>query len=183
MAEERGEQGIDVGIVENLVGQVVDLGGLERLEKAIARRRRELKARRAEGGDPEGPRSLSRLKESRPYKDGYLQAETRIYRHENGRESERGPYWYFRYHEGGKQKKLYLGRTKDPEETLETKRGQRCELERQGNGSDTPPAGDRGFRRRLRGRDVEGGTVPGSGPESAEGAPYDLPSEELRLLE
>jgi len=33
-----------------------------------------------------------------------------------------GPYWYFRYHEGGKQKKLYLGKTDDPEDELVRRR-------------------------------------------------------------
>jgi len=31
-------------------------------------------------------------------------------------------YWYFQYHEGGKRKKLYLGKTSDPESTLAAKR-------------------------------------------------------------
>lgn len=61
--------------------------------------------------------------EYRTYENGILQAETRIYRRKkDGRESKRGPYWCFRFHEGGKQKKLYLGRTDDPEGALEAKR-------------------------------------------------------------
>src|ERR671911_1644081 len=35
---------------------------------------------------------------------------------------ERGPYWYFQFHESGKRKKLYLGKTSDPETTLAAKR-------------------------------------------------------------
>jgi hypothetical protein len=35
---------------------------------------------------------------------------------------ERGSYWYFQFHEGGKRKKLYLGKTGDPESTLAAKR-------------------------------------------------------------
>lgn len=35
---------------------------------------------------------------------------------------EQGPYWYFRYQEEGKQKKLYLGKTNDPEGELAQKR-------------------------------------------------------------
>jgi|SRR5215207_843622 len=35
---------------------------------------------------------------------------------------ERGPYWYFQFHEGGKRKKLYLGKTNNPENTLAAKR-------------------------------------------------------------
>jgi hypothetical protein len=36
-----------------------------------------------------------------------------------------GPYWYFRYHEGGKQKKPYLGRTDNPESELVRKRAEK----------------------------------------------------------
>ena len=40
-----------------------------------------------------------------------------------GREREgEGPYLYFRYHEGGEQKKIYLGRTEDPASELARKR-------------------------------------------------------------
>ncbi|MBA3702910.1 MAG: hypothetical protein M3Q62_09805 [Actinomycetota bacterium] len=40
----------------------------------------------------------------------------------DGSARERGPYWYFQFYEGGKRKKLYLGKTSDPESTLVTKR-------------------------------------------------------------
>jgi hypothetical protein len=60
--------------------------------------------------------------EYQPYEDGMLQAEVRIYARRDGGRSERGPYWYFRFHEGGRQKKLYLGKTSDPEGTLVAKR-------------------------------------------------------------
>ena len=36
----------------------------------------------------------------------------------------RGPYWYFRYHEGGRQRTLYVGKTDDPEGELQAKRGE-----------------------------------------------------------
>lgn len=64
----------------------------------------------------------SEVVEYRPYEDGYLQAEMRIYTRRDGTPTERGPYWYFRYHEGGKQRKLYLGKTDDPEGKLAEKR-------------------------------------------------------------
>jgi hypothetical protein len=54
--------------------------------------------------------------------DGYLQLELRRYIRRDGSARERGPYWYFQYHEGGKRKKLYLGKTSDPEGTLAAKR-------------------------------------------------------------
>ena len=41
-----------------------------------------------------------------PYRDGYLQLE---YRTNPKTGTQRGPYWYFRYHEGGKQRTLYIG--------------------------------------------------------------------------
>ena len=67
----------------------------------------------------------SEVVEYRPYEDGMLQAEVRTYTRRDGGRSERGPYWYFRFHEGGRQKKLYLGRTDDPEGELARKRGAR----------------------------------------------------------
>jgi hypothetical protein len=33
----------------------------------------------------------------------------------------RGPYWYFRYHEDGEQRKIYLGKADDPEGKLSEK--------------------------------------------------------------
>jgi hypothetical protein len=55
-------------------------------------------------------------------RDGYLQLELRRYIRRDGSARERGPYWYFQYHEGGKRKKLYLGKTSDPESMLTVKR-------------------------------------------------------------
>ena len=40
----------------------------------------------------------------------------------DGHRTLRGPYWYFRYHADGKQKKIYLGKTDDPESKLSEKR-------------------------------------------------------------
>jgi hypothetical protein len=57
-----------------------------------------------------------------PHEDGYLQLELRRYIRRDGSARERGPYWYFQFHEGGKRKKLYLGKTSDPEGTFATKR-------------------------------------------------------------
>jgi hypothetical protein len=67
----------------------------------------------------------SEVIEYRPYEDGMLQAEVRIYTRRDGGRSKRGPYWYFRFHEDGKQKKLYLGKTDEPEAVLAKKRAQR----------------------------------------------------------
>jgi hypothetical protein len=51
-----------------------------------------------------------------------LQLELRRYIRRDGSAREWGPYWYFQFHEGGKRKKLYLGKTNDPEEELARKR-------------------------------------------------------------
>ena len=65
---------------------------------------------------------VTEVLEYRPHEDGYLQLELRRYIRRDGSARERGPYWYFQFHEGGKRKKLYLGKTSDPEGTLAAKR-------------------------------------------------------------
>ena len=76
--------------------------------------------------DPQGPRRayrpVSGVVEYRPHADGTLQKEVRANYRNDGTPKEQGPYWYFRYHDGGKQKKLYLGKTDDPEDELERRR-------------------------------------------------------------
>lgn len=93
----------------------MDRKELARLEEALRRQRREL-------GDevPETGRRtpVSDVLEYRPHADGYLQYEIRRYRRKDGSMNEHGPYWYFRYHKGGKQRTLYLGKTDDPEGVL-----------------------------------------------------------------
>ena len=92
--------------------------------------RRERQRRASSAG---GERDTTRVQESaklpvtevleyRPHEDGYLQLELRRYVRRDGSARERGPYWYFQYHEGGKRRKLYLGKTSDPESTLAAKR-------------------------------------------------------------
>lgn len=111
--------------LEEIIEKVksMDRGELERLEEAVQRRRREL-------GDevPEEKRTpVSDVLEYRPHADGYLQYEVRRYRRKDDSMKEHGPYWYFRYHEGGRQRTLYLGKTEDPEGVLEQKRAERGE--------------------------------------------------------
>ena len=65
---------------------------------------------------------VTEVLEYRPYEDGYLQLELRRYIRRDGSSRERGLYWYFQFHEGGKRKKLYLGKTSDPESALAAKR-------------------------------------------------------------
>ena len=101
--------------VEQVIAGLKDLdqAELERLEEALDRRLRELRQ--------EGP-AVSGVLEYRPYADGTLQAEIRRYVRKDGSAKEQGPYWYFRFHEDGKQKKLYLGKTNDPEGEVARKR-------------------------------------------------------------
>jgi hypothetical protein len=91
----------------------LDRAELERLEEALDRQLRKLRQ--------ESP-AVSGVLEYQPYADGTLQAEIRRYVRKDGSAKEQGPYWYFRYHEGGKQKKIYLGRTDDPEGELQRRR-------------------------------------------------------------
>ena len=65
---------------------------------------------------------VTEVLEYRPYEDGYLQLELNRYVRRDGSTRERGPYWYIQFHEGGKRKKLNLGKTSDPTSTLVTKR-------------------------------------------------------------
>ena len=115
-------------MVEEIIGRLPELTGaqLGRLEDELRRERR----RRASsaGGEQDIPRiqkdapPVTEVLEYRPHEDGYLQLELRRYIRRDGSSRERGPYWYFQYHEGGKRKKLYLGKTSDPESTLTAKR-------------------------------------------------------------
>ena len=116
-------------MIEEIIGRLSDLTSsqLGRLEEEI-RRERQRRASSAGGG-----RDAASLQESaaplvtevleyRPHEDGYLQLELRRYVRRDGSARERGPYWYFQFHEGGRRKKLYLGKTTDPEGTLAAKR-------------------------------------------------------------
>jgi hypothetical protein len=105
----------DVSRLERLIADIqnFDRDELFRLRDEVGLRLREI------GGDN---KPVSGVLEYRPYADGTLQAEVRRYYRKDGSVKEQGPYWYFRFHESGKQKKLYLGRTDDPEGELARKR-------------------------------------------------------------
>jgi hypothetical protein len=78
---------------------------LDRLQQAINRRRQQI-----------GDKPLSTVVERRDYRNGVLQLERRAYRRKkDGKLTQRGPYWYFHFREGGRQKTMYLGQTNDPE--------------------------------------------------------------------
>jgi hypothetical protein len=116
-------------VVEEIIGRLPELteSQLGRLEDEI-RRERQRRASSA-GGEQDASRlregaapPVTEVLEYRPHEDGYLQLELRRYIRRDGSARERGPYWYFQFHEGGKRKKLYLGKTSDPEEALAAKR-------------------------------------------------------------
>jgi hypothetical protein len=78
---------------------------LDQLQQAINRRRQQI-----------GDRPLSTVVERRDYQNGVLQLERRAYRRKkDGQLTQRGPYWYFHFREGGRQKTMYVGQTDDPE--------------------------------------------------------------------
>jgi len=82
---------------------------LDHLQEAIDRRRQQI-----------GDRPLSTVVERRDYQNGVLQLEKRAYRRKkDGELTQRGPYWYFHFREGGRQKTLYVGQTDDPEARME----------------------------------------------------------------
>jgi hypothetical protein len=117
-------------MVEEIIGRLPELTGaqLGRLEDEI-RRERQRRASSPTGGGQDASHvqedavlPVTEVLEYRPHEDGYLQLELRRYIRRDGSARERGPYWYFQYHEGGKRKKLYLGKTNDPERTLAAKR-------------------------------------------------------------
>ena len=84
---------------------------LDRVQAAIDRRRSVLK--------PE-----STVLERRGYRHGVLQLEGRAYRRKkDGELTGRGPYWYFHFREGGKQKTLYVGKTDTPEAVVDENLG------------------------------------------------------------
>jgi hypothetical protein len=77
---------------------------LDQLQQVINRRRQQV---------ADGP--LSTVVERRDYRNGVLQLEKRAYRRKDGQLTQRGPYWYFHFREGGRQRTKYLGQTDDPE--------------------------------------------------------------------
>jgi len=87
---------------------------LDQLQQTINRRRQQL-------GD--GP--LSTVVERRDHQNGILQLERRAYRRKkDGKMTQRGPYWYFHFREGGRQRTLYIGKTGDPETVVGEKLGE-----------------------------------------------------------
>jgi hypothetical protein len=92
--------------VDNIVAAIaqMDQRELNRLQADLDHRRGELKNKQ------------SPVLERREYRNGLLQLEGRTYRRKkDGQLTQRGPYWYFHYREGGRQRTLYVGKTDNPE--------------------------------------------------------------------
>ena len=125
-AHTKQEEGAQAAGVEAALRTIrsAGVGELEEITRAVEARRREL-VLSGEAGEGETVPPRPRVVEARPYGDGWLQLEMRTYERKSGGVSERGPYWYFRYHEGGRQRKLYLGKTEDPEAEVEERRRRR----------------------------------------------------------
>ena len=90
--------------VDALIDSIAEMDEqeLDRLQAAIDHRR---------GGSKQ-----STVLKRREYRNGVLQLEGRAYRRKkDGKLTERGPYWYFHYREGGRQRTLYIGKTENPE--------------------------------------------------------------------
>jgi hypothetical protein len=98
--------------VDALIDSIAEMDEreLDRLQAAIDRRRGSLKKKQ------------STVLERRDYLNGFLQLEGRAYqRKKDGELTERGPYWYFHYREGGRQRTLYIGKTDNPEAVVDEK--------------------------------------------------------------
>ena len=102
--------------VDALLDSIAEMGEeeLDQFQAAIDRRRGSLKKEKKQ----------STVLERRDYLNGVLQLEGRAYRRKkDGELTERGPYWYFHYREGGRQRTLYVGKTDNPEAVVDEKLG------------------------------------------------------------
>jgi hypothetical protein len=98
--------------ITSLINQM-DAEQLHHLQKAIDHRRQHI------GDEP-----VSAVVERRDYQNGVLQLEKRAYRRKkDGGVTQRGPYWYFHYREGGRQRTVYVGKTDNPEAMVDEKLG------------------------------------------------------------
>jgi hypothetical protein len=98
--------------IDNIIDSLAEMDEqeLDRIQAAIDRRR--------------GESRQSTVLKRREHRNGLLQLEGRVYRRKKDDELvERGPYWYFHYREGGKQRTLYVGKTEDPEAVVDKKLG------------------------------------------------------------
>lgn len=99
-------------VAEEIIARI-DPADLPRLEEALAQRRREL----ALDDQP------ATVLERRSHEHGELVLERRSYTRKDGSKNWRGPYWYFHFRDGSRNRTIYLGKTDDPEAALAAKRG------------------------------------------------------------
>jgi hypothetical protein len=101
--------------METIISQVerMNVEELDRLQETIDRRREQI-----------GHKPVSTVVERRDYRNGVLQFEKRAYRRKDGGLTERGPYWYFHFREGGTQRTLYIGKFDNPETVVDDKLGE-----------------------------------------------------------
>ena len=101
--------------IQTIISHVEQMNAeeLDQLQEAIVQRRQQL-----------GDKPVSTVMERRNYGSGILQLESRAYRRKDGGLTERGPYWYFHFREGGKQHTIYVGKTDDPEAVVNQKLGE-----------------------------------------------------------
>jgi hypothetical protein len=100
--------------VDDIIASITELDEreLDRLQEAIDHQRSAPKKKQ------------STILERRDYRNGVLQLEGRAYRRKkDGESTERGPYWYFHYREGGRQRTLYVCKTDNPEAKVDEKLG------------------------------------------------------------
>jgi hypothetical protein len=100
---------------KSIISQVerMNIEELDQLQEAIVQRKQQL-----------GDKPVSTVVERRNYGSGILQLERRAYRRKDGGLTERGPYWYFHYRQGSKQRTLYIGKTDNPEAVVDEKLGE-----------------------------------------------------------
>ncbi len=98
-------------ILSSITASIAEMDdrALDEIQAVIDRRRGDLRQ--------------STVFERRGYRNGILQLEGRAYRRKDGGLTERGPYWYFHYREGGRQRTLYVGKTDTPEKVVDEKLG------------------------------------------------------------
>jgi hypothetical protein len=120
--------GFDCLSVAKDIIALADADELEVLDAAIRTRRWELGKlppddRPVEGIEhPQESAAVSEILERRSYEDGELVLEKRAYVRKDGSQKWRGPYWYYRFRQGGRQRAIYLGKTDEPEAKLAEKR-------------------------------------------------------------
>jgi hypothetical protein len=103
------ENSLDLDAILTAIERM-DRTELQRVQEAASARRKAM--------------AESNVTERRAYRGGILQLETRSYRRKDGGLTQRGPYWYFHYREGGEQKTLYIGKVDDPESKVDEKLGE-----------------------------------------------------------